>query len=63
MKTADGSKLFLAIFEKTYDGLHICHFLWLQRVSIKSNDRGRNFALPHVKRALKSKPKMVKELY
>ena len=63
IKTADVSKLFLAIFERTYDGLYICHFLWLQRVFIKSNDRGCNFALPHVKRALKSKPKMVRELY
>ena len=25
-KTADGIKLFLAIFEKTYYGLYMCHF-------------------------------------
>ena len=44
MKTADGSKLFLAIFEKTYDGLYICHFLF---------DKGCDFTLLHLKRALK----------
>ena len=27
---------FLAIFGKTYGGLYICHFLWLQHVSVKS---------------------------
>ena len=27
MKTADVSKIFLAIFERTYDGLRICQFL------------------------------------
>ena len=54
MKTADVSKLFLEIFERTYDGQYICYFLWLQHVSIKSNDRRCNFALPHLKRALKS---------
>ena len=54
MKTADVSKLFLAIFEITYDGLYICYLLWLKHVSIKSNDRRCNFALLHLKRALKS---------
>ena len=54
MKTADVSKLFLAIFERTYDGLHIYYFLWLQHVSVKSNDRRCNFARPHLKRAPKS---------
>ena len=54
MKTADVSKLFLAIFERTYDSLYICYFLWLQHVSIKSNDWRCNFALLHPKRALKS---------
>ena len=29
MKNADFSKLFLTIFERTYDGLHIYNFLWL----------------------------------
>ena len=28
MKTADVRKLFLAIFERTYDGLYICHILF-----------------------------------
>ena len=28
MKTADDSKLFLAIFERTYNGLYICHILF-----------------------------------
>ena len=45
-KTANGIKLFLAIFERTYYGLYMCHFLWLQHVSVKSNDKVRNFALP-----------------
>ena len=54
MKTADASKLFLAIFERTYDGLYICNFLWLQYVSIKSIHRGCNFALSHLKRATKN---------
>ena len=54
MKTADVSKLFLAIFERTYDVPYICYFLWLQHVSIKSNVRRCNFALPYLKRALKS---------
>ena len=54
MKTADDSKLFLAIFERTYDGLYICYFLWVQHVSIKSNDRGCYFALPDLKSAPKS---------
>ena len=54
MKTADFSKLFLAIFERTYDGLYISYFLWLQHVSIKRNDQRRNFALPHLKRTLES---------
>ena len=53
MKTADVSKLCLAIFERTYDGLHIYYFLWLQHVYIKSNDRRCNFARSHLKRALK----------
>ena len=53
METADFSKLFLAIFERTYDGLYICYFLWLQHVSIKSNDRRCNFLLPHLKKSPK----------
>ena len=55
MKTADGIKLFLAIFERkrTYYGLYMCHFLWLQHVSVKSNDKWCNFALHTEKRALK----------
>ena len=53
MKTADFGKLFLAIFERTYDGLYICHFLWLQHVSIKINNRECNFTLSLLKRALK----------
>ena len=28
MKTADVSKVFLVIFERTYDGLYICHILF-----------------------------------
>ena len=59
MKTADVSKFFLAIFERTYDGLYIYYFLWLQHVSIKNNDRRCSFALPHLKRALKSPIKNV----
>ena len=54
MKTADVRKLFLATLERTYDGLYICYFLWLQHVSIKCNDRRCNFALPHLKGGLKS---------
>ena len=46
-KTADGIKLFLAIFERTYYGLYMCHILWLQHVSVKSNNNVRNFALPN----------------
>ena len=45
MKTADVNKIFLAIFEKSYYDLYMHHFLWLQHVSIKSNDKGCNFAL------------------
>ena len=29
MKTADANKLFLAIFERTYYGLYMYHFLWV----------------------------------
>ena len=29
MKTADANKLFLTIFERTYYGLYVYHFLWL----------------------------------
>ena len=29
IKTADDIKLFSAIFQKTYYGLYMCHFLWL----------------------------------
>ena len=29
MKTADISKIFLAIFEKSYFDLYVHHFLWL----------------------------------
>ena len=29
IETADSIKLFLAIFERTYYGLDMCHFLWL----------------------------------
>ena len=54
IKTADFRKLFLAIFERTYDGLYICYFLWLQHVSIESNDQRFNFTFPHLKRVLKS---------
>ena len=54
IKTTDVSKLFLVIFERTYNGLYICYFLCLQHVSINSNDRRCDFALPHLKRALKN---------
>ena len=54
VKTAGVSKLFLAIFERTYNGLYICYFWWLQHASIKSNERGCSFALPYLKIALKS---------
>ena len=57
MKTADVSKPFLVNFERTYDGLYTCHILWLQDVSIKSNNHGYIFALPHPKRSLKSPTK------
>ena len=59
MKTADGIKLFLAIFERkrTYYGLYMYHFLCLWHVSVKSNDKWCNFALPTEKRALKSPTK------
>ena len=46
-------KLFLPIFERTYEVPYICHFLWLLHVSIKSNHRGCNYVLPHLKKALK----------
>ena len=49
MKTADFSKTLFS----NYDGLYICHFLWLQHVSIKSNDWGYNFALPKPKKSPK----------
>ena len=52
-QNADVSKLFLSVFEKTYDVPYICYFLWLQHVSIKRNDQWCNFALPHPKKALK----------
>ena len=45
-KTADDIKLFSAIIERSYYGLYMCQFLWLPHVSVKSNDKGRNFALP-----------------
>ena len=54
MRTVDVSKPFVAIFERTYDGLYISHILWLQHVSIKSNDPGCNFTPLHLKRVLKS---------
>ena len=54
METTDVSKLFLAIFERTFYGLYMCHFLWLQHVSIKSNDTGfSKFALPNLKNSPK----------
>ena len=53
IKTAHVSKLFLANFERTYDGLYIFYFLRLQHASIKSNDWRCNFTLPHLKAALK----------
>ena len=28
-KTADAKKLFLGIFERTYHGLYMYHFLWV----------------------------------
>ena len=47
MKTADASKLFLAIFEITFYRLYICHCLWLQHISITSNnDRRCNWHCP-----------------
>ena len=52
-ENCDVSKLFLAVFERTYDVQYICYFLWLQHASIKSNDQWCNFALPHPKEALK----------
>ena len=54
IKTIDVSKLFLAIFERTSNGLYICYFLCLQHVSININDWRCDFALPHLKRALKN---------
>ena len=54
MKTADVSKIFLAIFKRTYNGLYIYYFFRLQQVPIKSNDQGCNFAFPHLKGVLKS---------
>ena len=46
MKIADFSKLFLLIFERTYDGLYMWQVLWLLHVSIKRNDRGAIFFTP-----------------
>ena len=57
MKTASVSKLFLAIFDRTYEGLYICHSLWLQNVSIKSNDQECTYKLPYLKRGLKNPTK------
>ena len=51
MKTADANKLFLAVFERTYYCLDMCHFLWLQHVSIKSNDKGFLFCAPHLRKS------------
>ena len=47
------SALFLTIFERTYDNLHIFYFLWLQHVSIKSNNRRSNFAIAPSKKSPK----------
>ena len=51
MKTADDNKLFLVIFERTYElvMVYVCislYFLWLWHVSIKSNYKGCDFAFP-----------------
>ena len=52
---------FLAIFGKTYGGLYICHFLWLQHVSVKSKVKTVGGFLhpppPHLKWSLKSSTK------
>ena len=45
-KTADSIKPSLAIFERTYYGLYMCQLLCLQHVSVESNNKVRNFALP-----------------
>ena len=47
VKNVDGIKLFLAIFERTYYGLYMCHFLW-------------QFCNPFLK---KTQPKMSYVLY
>ena len=59
MKTDDVSKLFLAIFERTYDGLYICCSMFLSKVRTWG-------AILHPltwKRALKAQPKLGSVLY
>ena len=49
MKTADVNKIVLAIFERSWSmiyDLYMYHILPLYHVSIKSNDKGCNFAFP-----------------
>ena len=53
MKTADISKPFLVIFEELMIVYKFATFCGCS-MSIKSNDRGCNFALPHLKGALKN---------
>ena len=36
METSDVRKLFLAIFERTYDGLYICHILFDRGAILRS---------------------------
>ena len=61
MKTVDFRKHLLTIFEKTYDSLYICHFLWLQQVCITSNDNLAisQFCTLQPKRILKNPTKML----
>ena len=49
-KTVDVSKLFLAILDRAYDGPNICHFLWLQNVSIKIFWQEVKFCTPSPKK-------------
>ena len=48
------STLFRNFWKNVYDGIWICCILWLQHFSVKNNYQRYNFALPHLKRALKS---------
>ena len=53
MKTTDVSKFFLGIFERTYDGLHICQLLEALACLYQKQWSGVQFCTPPPKKSLK----------